>query len=90
MSEPLVMALGITIVGMTLLFLTLLLFYGLLSLLTIVFKAPAPTSGEGVGSLSGYPQLLREVTREEVAAAARKYVRPEALVLAAAGSLDGA
>jgi len=48
------------------------------------------TSGEGVGSLSGYPQLLREVTREEVAAAARKYVRPEALVLAAAGSLDGA
>lgn len=55
MSEPLVMALGITIVGMTLLFLTLLLFYGLLSLLTIVFKAPAPTSGEGVGGSGDSP-----------------------------------
>jgi len=54
-SEPLVMALGITIVGMTLLFLTLLLFYGLLSLLTIVFKAPAPTSGEGVGGSGDSP-----------------------------------
>lgn len=55
MNEPLVMALGITVVGMTLLFLTLLLFYGLLSLLTVVFKAPAPAGGEAVSGSGGGP-----------------------------------
>ena len=42
MDNPLVVALGITVVGMTLLFLALVLFYGLLSLLTTVFEKRAP------------------------------------------------
>jgi len=54
-DEPLVIALGITVVGMTLLFLTLLFFYGLLSLMTVVFKAPAPVGGEATGGSEDSP-----------------------------------
>ena len=38
MDNPLAVALGITAIGMSLLFLTLLLFYGLLTLLTFVIR----------------------------------------------------
>jgi len=47
------------------------------------------TSGEGTASLDGYPRALMGATREEVMAAARKYIQPDALVLTAAGSIGG-
>ncbi|HHQ48757.1 MAG TPA: insulinase family protein, partial [Acidobacteria bacterium] len=47
------------------------------------------TSGEGLEALDGYPRSLLETSREEVAAAARRHLHPESLVLTAAGSIAG-
>ncbi|NOZ95710.1 MAG: insulinase family protein [Acidobacteria bacterium] len=45
------------------------------------------TSGEGVEHLASYPRSLMETSRAEVAAAARKHLHPDALVMTAAGSV---
>jgi len=45
-DNSLVVALGITVVGMTLLFLALIFFYGLLSLLTALFRVRPPAEAE--------------------------------------------
>ena len=47
----------------------------------------AMTSGLGVGFLDDYPRKLLETSRDAIAAAARRYLDPEHLVLTAAGSV---
>ncbi|NOZ78421.1 MAG: insulinase family protein [Acidobacteria bacterium] len=47
----------------------------------------ALTSGLGVGFLDEYPHKLLATGRDEIASAARRYLDPERLVLAAAGSI---
>jgi len=48
----------------------------------------ALASGLGIGFLDDYPRRVLAVTRDEVAAAARRHMHPDRLVTAAAGSVD--
>lgn len=53
MDNSLAIALGITVIGMTLLFLALFFFYGLMWLITAVIKDPASTRVEADAKESG-------------------------------------
>ena len=59
MEEPLVTALFITVVGMTLLFLSLVLFYGLLTLMTAVLK-DRKSEQEGEIAYEGRKEVPRD------------------------------
>jgi zinc protease len=49
----------------------------------------ALTAGLPVSFLDDYPQRLLDTSRDQVVAALRRHIRPERLVLSAAGSLNG-
>lgn len=59
MEEPLVTALFITVVGMTLLFLSLVLFYGLLTLMTAVLK-DRKQEQDGQGEYQGKKEAAQD------------------------------
>lgn len=77
MASSLVTALVITIIGMTLLFLTLALFYGLLSLMMAPIK-DRPASADSLEAKGEYVKGEEERDREEAAAIAVALARAEA------------
>jgi len=72
-DNSLVVALGISVVGMTLLFLALIFFYGLLSVLTALFRVRPPAEAEGGqdrdGTRAGRDRVLLRAAAVAVALA---------------------
>jgi hypothetical protein len=69
MEEPLAVALVISAIGMTLLFLSLVLFYGLLSLLTSVTQKRATSGASPEAEAAGEPETMLRAAAIAVAMA---------------------
>jgi hypothetical protein len=77
MEEPLPTALVISAIGMTLLFLSLVLFYGMLSLLTSVTQERAPAGASAEAGPEGEPEpMLRAAAIAVAMARAEAEARP--------------